>query len=56
MNTFMVIYRPSKNQVDTMNNEQGYAQEFNSEQDAQEAINAHDFIEHCDHEIIEVNI
>jgi hypothetical protein len=52
----MVIYRPSKNQVDTMFNEQGFAREFDSEEDAQEAINDHDFIEHCEYEIIEVDI
>lgn len=55
MSKFIVIYRPSKNQVDTLENEQGFTKAFDSVADAQEAIDDHAFIEHCEHEILEVN-
>lgn len=56
MSKFIVVYRPMQNQVDTMENTKGFTEEFNSEQDAQEAIDGHAFIEHCEHEILEINI
>jgi len=56
---FIVIYSALVTRggsISTLNDDQGEVAVFNSVDAASAAIQAHDFIKHCRHQILEINI